>query len=497
MSLLAASASPPEAARGSRPPRAAPAVGPMALGRAGASAGAPRRARADVALSGNNDALLSRVALRGVTPRSHFAAAASPGPLGGSTRRVRLPKPACFGRRGARSCCAARRVSLRALGGCRHAVPHARLLPAARGAAGCAWAGRWRRRYAGRRAAAARRRARRRGPRRRRRARGGAGCGRAARQGCHRQCFGQPGRAAAVSAAAARGADVGRGACRQPAGLRRLRVRCGKARRQSVALFAQGCRRPVLTAAYAAPAAQVQALPPPRAPRGAVLQGRGAWRSRLAPTRRCQLACGGAVSDAPACPTRLCPRAQAFWCRHCHNECKNGPECGDGDAKRCAPAAWRARLRPHTAAPRRSTPHRSASRAARAPSWHELDRKCVSDVQCALCHTVQPVAEACLACGTAFGRYTCLECRFFDDDVRKGQFHCDKCGICRVGGRDNFFHVRCPFDAWRVARLWSRAAWRLAPLLTRLPLRAAVRHVWLLLQRHHQARAQGAFESSA
>jgi len=147
----------------------------------------------------------------------------------------------------------------------------------------------------------------------------------------------------------------------------------------------------------------------------------------------------------------------------------------------------------------RAAPRRTAAPHAphAPPSWHELDRKCVSDVQCALCHTVQPVAEACLACGTAFGRYTCLECRFFDDDVRKGQFHCDKCGICRVGGRDNFFHVRCPFDAWRVARLWSRAAWRLAPLLTRLPLRAAVRHVWLLLQRHHQARAQGAFESSA
>ncbi len=75
-------------------------------------------------------------------------------------------------------------------------------------------------------------------------------------------------------------------------------------------------------------------------------------------------------------------------------------------------------------------------------SWHELDRKCVSRVVCGLCSTEQPVAAACVSCGTAFGRYTCLECRFFDDDVRKGQFHCDKCGICRVGGRDNFFHVR-------------------------------------------------------
>ncbi len=91
-------------------------------------------------------------------------------------------------------------------------------------------------------------------------------------------------------------------------------------------------------------------------------------------------------------------------------------------------------------------------------------------IECALCATVQPFAAECVACGTSFGRYTCLcvpwavlpcrpgpenpnlalacprpsrsECRFFDDDVRKLQFHCDKCGICRVGGRDNFFHVR-------------------------------------------------------
>lgn len=31
-------------------------------------------------------------------------------------------------------------------------------------------------------------------------------------------------------------------------------------------------------------------------------------------------------------------------------------------------------------------------------------------------------------------------CPFFDDDVSKETFHCDECGICRVGGRDNFFH---------------------------------------------------------
>lgn len=36
-------------------------------------------------------------------------------------------------------------------------------------------------------------------------------------------------------------------------------------------------------------------------------------------------------------------------------------------------------------------------------------------------------------------QYTCLVCNLFDDDD-KNQYHCDGCGICRIGGRNNFFH---------------------------------------------------------
>lgn len=38
------------------------------------------------------------------------------------------------------------------------------------------------------------------------------------------------------------------------------------------------------------------------------------------------------------------------------------------------------------------------------------------------------------------GAYACLKCRFFDDDLAKQPYHCDECGICRIGGRDNYFH---------------------------------------------------------
>ena len=62
------------------------------------------------------------------------------------------------------------------------------------------------------------------------------------------------------------------------------------------------------------------------------------------------------------------------------------------------------------------------------------------EVVCALCDLRQPVGESCIGCGVQFGAYTCLKCCFFEDDTSKQQFHCAACGICRVGGVQNFFH---------------------------------------------------------
>lgn len=36
-------------------------------------------------------------------------------------------------------------------------------------------------------------------------------------------------------------------------------------------------------------------------------------------------------------------------------------------------------------------------------------------------------------------QYTCLICNLFDD-ADKQQYHCHGCGICRIGGAENFFH---------------------------------------------------------
>lgn len=74
---------------------------------------------------------------------------------------------------------------------------------------------------------------------------------------------------------------------------------------------------------------------------------------------------------------------------------------------------------------------------------HELDRRTVEALKCLQCDSSQEVNSHCKDCGIKFGRYYCEICRLFDD-TEKGQFHCSGCGICRVGGVENFFHCdRC------------------------------------------------------
>lgn len=102
---------------------------------------------------------------------------------------------------------------------------------------------------------------------------------------------------------------------------------------------------------------------------------------------------------APCC-------GEIFWCRHCHDEVKSRDE-PDVEKR------------------------------------HELVRKDIKHVVCALCETRQPVAHSCVSCGVSFGNYSCIKCPFYDDDgERKKTFHCDECGICRVGGREKFYHCK-------------------------------------------------------
>lgn len=114
--------------------------------------------------------------------------------------------------------------------------------------------------------------------------------------------------------------------------------------------------------------------------------------------RRCRI-------RAPCCN-------EIFDCRHCHNEAKNSIK---------------------------------VDKAQR----HDIPRHQVQQVICSLCNTEQEVRQVCINCGVCMGKYFCETCKLFDDDTSKKQYHCNGCGICRIGGRENFFHCykcRCCYS---------------------------------------------------
>ncbi|CAO2839647.1 unnamed protein product [Amaranthus hypochondriacus] len=103
--------------------------------------------------------------------------------------------------------------------------------------------------------------------------------------------------------------------------------------------------------------------------------------------RRCRI-------RAPCCN-------QVFSCRHCHNE---------------------------------------ATSLSNPNEEHELVRSEITHVICAVCDTEQPVGKVCSSCGVNMGEYFCEICKFYDDESQKKHFHCNECGVCRVGGREKYFH---------------------------------------------------------
>lgn len=75
---------------------------------------------------------------------------------------------------------------------------------------------------------------------------------------------------------------------------------------------------------------------------------------------------------------------------------------------------------------------------------HVFKRKETQEIRCRTCRQTQSVSNKCVneECGEVFGRYYCEHCRLWENDPKKSIFHCDGCGICRMGkglGQD-FFH---------------------------------------------------------
>lgn len=71
---------------------------------------------------------------------------------------------------------------------------------------------------------------------------------------------------------------------------------------------------------------------------------------------------------------------------------------------------------------------------------HVLTKENVTQLVCEDCNTIQPLQQNCQNCGLQFGKYFCLECKLFDDEEKRQQFHCKGCGICRIGEQDKYFH---------------------------------------------------------
>lgn len=70
---------------------------------------------------------------------------------------------------------------------------------------------------------------------------------------------------------------------------------------------------------------------------------------------------------------------------------------------------------------------------------HKLDRFKVDTVRCKTCRRIQGAAKNCQYCNTVFGHYYCDICHLWQNDGTP-IFHCDKCGICRVGKKEDYVH---------------------------------------------------------
>ncbi|KAI1388719.1 zf-CHY-domain-containing protein [Hypoxylon trugodes] len=75
---------------------------------------------------------------------------------------------------------------------------------------------------------------------------------------------------------------------------------------------------------------------------------------------------------------------------------------------------------------------------------HILIRKETRNMLCMFCGTAQKAGDVCVSCGASAARYYCNICKLWNDDPDKPVYHCNDCGICRIGrgiGKD-FFHCK-------------------------------------------------------
>lgn len=74
---------------------------------------------------------------------------------------------------------------------------------------------------------------------------------------------------------------------------------------------------------------------------------------------------------------------------------------------------------------------------------HQLPRDKINHILCMKCFTPQIPSEDCIQCGITFAKHYCSICKLYDNDPDKDIYHCDKCGICRLGLGINKDYFHC------------------------------------------------------
>lgn len=103
---------------------------------------------------------------------------------------------------------------------------------------------------------------------------------------------------------------------------------------------------------------------------------------------------------------------------------------------------------------------------------HSLNRRATKNMLCMPCGYAQAASEECRDCGVRSAWYYCGVCKLWDDDPQKSIYHCDDCGICRVGqglGKD-FYHCKVGFFPGSPQSLfWLTEQYRLASCACQYP----------------------------
>lgn len=140
-----------------------------------------------------------------------------------------------------------------------------------------------------------------------------------------------------------------------------------------------------------------------------------------------------------------------FGCRLCHDECDELPPridrltCIDDACKSCNPSP----LSKLSGVSIQEEPDNSVQTEKTLCTFistqsqelhHNIDRFAISEIICKECNTKQSSkTNNCIKCHAQFGEYHCSTCNLWMSAEEK-PYHCEDCGFCRIGGRENFRH---------------------------------------------------------